>query len=305
VSGGFGKVAVLMGGPSSERAVSLKSGAAVLAALRRRGIDAHGLELGRDVARDLENGEFARVFIIVHGRYGEDGVVQGVLELLGLPYTGSGVLASALGMDKLRCKRLWQAGGLDTPEFRTVSDADSLAAAAYEFGYPFIVKPNREGSSIGVTRVESPADLPAALAEALRFDQEVFAERWMRGPELTAAVLGTDVLPVIRLETPRKFYDYAAKYEADTTRYHCPCGLPAEVERQVREFAWRAFQDIGASGWGRVDMMLDDDGRARLLEVNTVPGMTDHSLVPMAAAAAGIDFDELCVRILETSHEHR
>jgi len=303
MSQAFGKVAVLMGGPSSERAVSLRSGNAILAALRRRGVDAHGLELARDLARDLERGGFERVFIAVHGRFGEDGAVQGVLDLLELPYTGSGVLASALGMDKLRCKRLWQAAGLDTPDYRIVADRDSLAAAAYAFGYPFIVKPNHEGSSIGVTRVESADDLPAALDDAQRYDREVFAERWVHGPELTAAVLGEEVLPLIRLETPRKFYDYAAKYEADSTRYLCPCGLAADVEQRLRDLAMRAFREIGAGGWGRVDMMLDDDGRALLLEVNTVPGMTDHSLVPMAAAAAGMDFDELCVRILETSRE--
>lgn len=300
----FGKVAVLMGGRSAEREVSLKSGAAVLQALRNRGVDAHGIDAGADVIEQLRAGGFARAFIALHGRGGEDGVIQGTLETIGLPYTGSGVLGSALGMDKLRCKRLWQAAGLPTPEHAVLGADSDFEQVAQRLGMPVIVKPVHEGSSIGMSRVEQAPDLAQAYAEAARFDDEVIAERWVHGSEYTAAILGRKTLPLIRLETPHAFYDYDAKYQADSTRYHCPCGLPPEQERQLQQLALQAFDVVGASGWGRVDLLLDRDQQPWLIEVNTVPGMTDHSLVPMAAKTAGITFDELVLRILATSMQH-
>jgi D-alanine-D-alanine ligase len=297
----MGKVAVLMGGPSAEREVSLKSGAAVLAALRRRGVDAYGIDAGADVLTRLAEGGFDRVFIALHGRFGEDGTIQGALEVLGLPYTGSGVLASALGMDKLRCKRIWAAMGIPTPPCEAVGSDTDLDAVVERFGLPLMVKPNREGSSIGITKVERAGDLAAAVAEARRYDAEVLVEQFIAGAELTAAILGQRALPLIRLETPRAFYDYAAKYEADSTRYICPCGLPPEQEAQLQGLAQRAFAAVGGAGWGRVDFMLDRAGAPYFFEVNTVPGMTDHSLVPMAARQAGIDFDEVVMRILASA----
>jgi D-alanine-D-alanine ligase len=297
----FGKVAVLMGGRSAEREISLKSGTAVLDGLRRAGVDAHGVDAGDDVLAVLDAGAFDRVFIVLHGRGGEDGVMQGALETLGLPYTGSGVLGSALSMDKLRTKRIWQAMGLPTPAWETLSGSADFDAVVGRLGLPLMVKPVHEGSSIGMTRVEQAADLPAAWQQAARYDSEVIAEQWVHGDEYTATILGREVLPMIRLETPRIFYDYEAKYFADTTRYTCPSGLPPELEQQFGEMALRAFDATAAGGWGRVDFMVDGDGRPALLENNTVPGMTDHSLVPMAARAAGIEFDQLVIRILATS----
>lgn len=298
----FGKVAVLMGGVAAEREVSLRSGAAVLQALLRRGVDAHGIDVrGPQALRELEQGGFDRVFIALHGRGGEDGVMQGALETLGLPYTGSGVLGSALGMDKLRTKQLWLGAGLPTAEFALLDAGTDFEAVVARLGLPLMVKPAREGSSIGMTKVTRAEQLPEAWKQAARYDQEVLAERWIHGAEYTAAVLRGEPLPLIRLETPRDFYDYEAKYHADNTRYICPCGLDAARERELQALALRAFEAVGASGWGRVDLMIEQDGRPWLLEVNTVPGMTDHSLVPMAARAAGIDFDELVWRILETS----
>ncbi|HHH40332.1 MAG TPA: D-alanine--D-alanine ligase [Sedimenticola sp.] len=294
----FGRVAVLMGGRSAERAVSLKSGGAVLGALQRQGIDAHGVDAAEDVLRQLEQGRFDRVFNILHGRGGEDGVIQGALETLGLPYTGSGVAASAIAMDKYRCKLLWRALGLPTPAFTVIRGEEALPAAA-EIGFPLMVKPVHEGSSIGMTRVDDAAALAGAWREAARYDREVLAERWITGSELTGTVLGGEALPLIRLETPRTFYDYAAKYEAESTRYHCPAGLPAARESELRALVLAAFHAVGARGWGRVDLLLDEAGAPWLIEVNTVPGMTDHSLVPMAAAAAGMDFGRLVWRILE------
>jgi D-alanine-D-alanine ligase len=298
---GFGRVAVLLGGWSAERPVSLESGAAVLAALRRRGVDAQGIDVGRDVVGRLAAGGFDRAFIALHGRGGEDGVIQGALETLGLPYTGSGVLASALGMDKRRTKMVWRAAGLPTPAFRLLSGPADLEAVAAEVGFPVMVKPVHEGSSIGMGRADDPAALRAAWEAARCHDAEVIAERWVTGAEYTAAVLGRQVLPLIRLETPRGFYDYEAKYHAETTRYLCPCGLTPEAEAEAGVLALAAFETVGAGGWGRVDLMRDADGRFWLLEINTVPGMTSHSLVPMAARAAGIEFDELVVRILATA----
>ncbi|MBK8898650.1 MAG: D-alanine--D-alanine ligase [Candidatus Competibacteraceae bacterium] len=297
----FGKVAVLMGGWSAEREVSLKSGAAVLAALRAREVNAHGIDADRAVLNALAAGKFDRAFIILHGRGGEDGVVQGALEMLGIPYTGSGVLASALGMDKLRTKQLWLGMGLPTPPYRRVDSAGELAAAAGELGLPLAVKPSREGSSIGISRVDEASQVSGAWERAAACDSPVLVEPWIVGQEYTGAVLQGEALPLIRLETPRAFYDYEAKYHADDTRYLCPCGLPAAREAELRELVRRAYAAVGGYGWGRVDLLVDGQGQPWLLEVNTVPGMTDHSLVPMAARATGVNFEALVWRILETS----
>ncbi|MDQ2069504.1 D-alanine--D-alanine ligase [Natronospira bacteriovora] len=299
----LGRVAVLLGGDSAERAVSLRSGAAVLDALRSRGVDAHALDPAEDGLAPLLAGDFDRAFIVLHGRGGEDGSMQGALETLGIPYTGSGVLGSALAMDKLRSKRIWQGQQLPTPPYAVARGEADLTSAAETVGFPMFVKPSREGSSIGMSRVDDRAALDAAWREAAALDEQVLIERFVDGPEYTAAILGDRVLPMIRLETPNTFYDYQAKYESDSTLYHCPCGLDAEREAALATLCLSAFEAVAASGWGRVDFMLDADGRPWLLEVNTVPGMTDHSLVPMAAAADGIPFDELVLRILETSLE--
>ena len=296
----FGKVAVLLGGRAAEREISLNSGNAVLNALRARGVDAHPLDPDDTVLEQLRAGDFDRAFIILHGRGGEDGVIQGFLETIALPYTGSGVLGSALGMDKYRTKLAWAGAGLPTAESVLLRTAADLAAAA-AIGFPLMVKPAREGSSIGMARVTDAAALAAAWELARDYDPLVIAERWIAGAEYTCAILGHEALPLIRLETPHAFYDYDAKYRADNTCYHCPCGLSAAAEQGLRQLALDAFDAVGASGWGRVDLMVDDAGRAYLLEINTVPGMTDHSLVPMAARAAGIDFEALVIRILETS----
>ncbi len=301
MSESLGKVALLMGGWSAEREVSLKSGAACLAALQRRGIDVHGIDAGRDVLLRLADGGFDRVFIALHGRGGEDGVIQGALETLGLPYTGSGVLASALGMDKLRTKRVWLGSGVPTPDHAVLRADGDFDAVVARLGLPLMVKPAREGSSIGMSKVTDAAQLRAAFEAAARYDAEVFAEAFVSGAEYTVAILGDEALPAIRLETPRTFYDYEAKYAADSTRYLCPCGLDPEREQALQAVAIAAFEAVGASGWGRVDVMADAAGNFWPIEVNTVPGMTDHSLVPMAARAAGVDFDELVLRILATS----
>ena len=298
----FGKVAVLFGGTSAEREVSLKSGRAVLEALLRQGVDAHGVDVvDSSVLETLRSGGFARVFIVLHGRGGEDGVIQGALEALGLPYTGSGVLGSALGMDKVRTKQIWLAAGLPTPKFLVLESEDDLDSVATELGFPVMIKPAHEGSSIGMSKVEHAADLRAAWQTAMQYDRAVLAERWVTGREYTASILGEQALPLIQLETSHAFYDYQAKYFADDTRYHCPCGLPEADEQHLRALAQRAFRAVGARGWGRVDFMCDRNGDPYLIEVNTVPGMTDHSLVPMAARVAGIDFEALVLRILEDS----
>jgi len=298
----FGKVAVLMGGPSAEREISLQTGQAVLAALVRKGVDAIGID-ARDagVLDTLRDGGIDRVFIALHGRWGEDGVIQGALEVLGLPYTGSGVLGSAIGMDKSRCKRLWLGAGLPTPGYLQLGSVEDLETAVTGIGYPLAVKPAREGSSIGISKVQTWDQLEAAWQRALELDDMVLAEQWIEGTELTAAILQGEALPLIRLEAAGEFYDYEAKYVSDETAYICPCGLPDGLEQDLRALALQAFEATGCSGWGRVDLMLDAQQRPWLLEVNTVPGMTSHSLVPMAAAAAGIGFDELVVRILETA----
>jgi len=300
----YGRVAVLMGGPSAEREVSLRSGRAVLEALRAAGVDAHPVDV-RDpgVLRTLLDGGFDRAFNILHGRLGEDGVVQGALDLMGLPYTGSGVLASALAMDKARSKQIWSAEGLPTPPFQWLDADHDPHAVVAALGLPLMIKPAREGSSIGMSKVERLEDLRAAWEKAARYDHRVIAERWVQGAEYTVAILGERALPAIRLETPRQFYDFEAKYQAETTRYHCPAGLPPAREEALQALARRAFESLGARGWGRVDLMVDEAGQPWLIELNTVPGMTDHSLVPMAAQAAGMDFQALVLAILESSFE--
>lgn len=300
----FGKVAVLLGGTSAEREISLKSGRAVQAALIEAGVDAQALDPAEPgVLRRLEGEGFERVFIALHGRGGEDGVMQGALETLGLPYTGSGVLGSALGMDKIRTKQIWRSAGIPTPEFAVVRTEAELQQAQAGLTFPVIVKPAHEGSSLGMTRAETADSLPAAWQEAARFDTDVLVERWIEGEEYTAALLGAAALPLIKLETPHSFYDYAAKYSAGDTRYLCPCGLPAARETELQVQSRAAFAAVAASGWGRVDLMLDGQGQPWFIEVNTVPGMTDHSLVPMAAREAGIDFTRLVLRILQTSED--
>jgi D-alanine-D-alanine ligase len=296
------KVAVLMGGKTAEREVSLKSGTLVLGALRAREIDAHAFDPAEKGIEALIAGRYERAFIALHGRFGEDGTLQGALEWLGLRYTGSGVLGSALAMDKLRAKRLWMAEGMPTPPFEILDAQSDLRAIAQRLGLPLMVKPVNEGSSIGMTKVRAAGDLEEAYALAVNYDRAVIAEKLIDGSELTAGILGDDALPLIRLETPRDFYDYQAKYTADDTRYLIPCGLPAPKEREIQQLCLRAFRALGCSGWGRVDLMLDRDGNPWLLEVNTAPGMTDHSLVPMAARAAGLSYEDLCMRILEEAH---
>jgi len=291
-----GRVAVLMGGASAERSISLKSGAAVLDALRARGVNAHPFDPSEQPLQMLKDYDIA--FIVLHGRGGEDGVIQGALEALSVPYTGSGVLSSALGMDKYRCKLAWRGAGLPTPDFAppdTLDDPDSIVD---KLGLPLIVKPSREGSSIGMTKVTDRAGLRPALDLARRYDNEVMVERWIDGTEYTLGLLDGERLPAIRLETPRTFYDFEAKYQATDTRYHCPSGLDDSEEAALFALGRRAFEVVGGSGWGRADFMRDREGGWWLLEVNTTPGMTDHSLVPMAAKAAGIDFNELVWRIL-------
>lgn len=287
---GIGRVAVLAGGRSAERAVSLKSGRAVHDALRSLGVLAELVDPSEHKVEVLRG--FDVCFIALHGRGGEDGVIQGVLEHLGVPYTGSGVMASAIGMDKVKTKMIWRAAGLPTPDFYVAGQP------MIELSFPLMVKPAHEGSSIGMRKVDDAEQLADAIAEAEKFDTEVLVEQWIHGAEFTVAILDGEALPAIRLETPNRFYDYEAKYEANTTRYLCPCGLDAEQEKALQVLALEAFNQIGCRGWGRVDVMQDEQGRFYLLEVNTVPGMTDHSLVPMAAKAAGRDFPQLVAEIL-------
>jgi len=298
----FGKVAVLLGGKSAEREVSLKSGGMVLNALRSRGVDALPFDPAERGLDALIGERFERAFIALHGRFGEDGTVQGVLEWLGIPYTGSGVLASALAMDKLRTKLLWHAEGLPTPPYAVLTKDSDLRAVARKLGIPLMVKPASEGSSIGMSKVRSAARLDEAYALAVNYDRVVIAEKFIDGTELTAGILGDQVLPLIKIETPRDFYDYEAKYIADDTRYIVPCGLSAGRERDMQALCLKAFRAVGCRGWGRVDLMLNRQGRPFVLEVNTVPGMTDHSLVPKAARAVGMSYEDLCLRILEAAH---
>lgn len=297
----FGKVAVLFGGTSTEREISLLTGKAVLAALQRKGVAAQAFDPADRPIDALLAEKIDRVWIALHGPGGEDGAVQGALETIGMPYTGSGVLGSAIGMDKVRTKRLAAAVGVPTAEFVVLEDPSQFPATVAKLGLPMIVKPGTQGSSVGMTKVQHAADLPAAFAAARAVDPLVFAEPWLTGGEYTVAVLHGKALPSIRIETPKTFYDYEAKYFRDDTRYFCPSGLSAEAEKHMAALAVGAFNAVGAFGWGRVDFMLDAANRPLLLELNTVPGMTDHSLVPMAARAAGMDFDSLVVSILETS----
>ena len=295
----LGKVAVLMGGWSAEREVSLKSGAAVLNALLEQKVDAHKIDVQREsIFDDLKMGQFDRVFIILHGPGGEDGVIQSVLDVLQLPYTGSGVLASALAMDKLRSKELLQGAGLPTPAYMRLEETTDMSYVGATLGFPIMVKPTLEGSSIGMSKVAEEGSLQKAWRVASKFGDSVLAEQWVHGKEYTVAILGRTALPTIRLETKRDFYDYAAKYDDDDTQYHCPCGLNEEEESQIQRLALSAFDAVGAKGWGRVDVMSDEEGKPSVIEINTVPGMTSHSLVPMAAKAKGISFNELVFNIL-------
>jgi D-alanine-D-alanine ligase len=297
----FGRVAVLMGGASAEREVSLMTGQAVLEALVSRGVHAAAFDPAERPLTELVGSGSDRVFIALHGPGGEDGAVQGALEWLGLPYTGSGVLGSAVGMDKLRTKRLAGAAGVATPPWMELTGAADCERAVAALGLPLAVKPATQGSSVGMSRVNAPGELLGAWRAASALDPVVIAERWISGGEYTVAVLQGEALPAIRIETPRAFYDYQAKYFADDTRYLIPCGLAEPAEAALKRMALATFAATGASGWGRVDFVMDEAGQGMLLEINTVPGMTGHSLVPMAASAAGIDFPELAWRVLETS----
>jgi D-alanine-D-alanine ligase len=298
----YGKVAVLMGGRSAEREVSLKSGAAVLAALKRRGVDAHAFDPAEQGLEELKRHGFARAFIALHGRFGEDGTVQGALELMGIPYTGSGVLASALAMDKWRSKLVWQGAGLPIPDYALLDAGSDFGGVAKRLGLPLFVKPANEGSSVGISKVKAAGDLRAAYEQAARYDALVIAEAFIGGGEYTVAILDGLALPVIKIEPAGEFYDFEAKYLRDDTRYLCPCGLALEKEAKMRQLAEKAFAVIGGSGWGRVDFLLDEAGNPYLLEANTAPGMTDHSLVPMAARAAGISFEDLVLKVLGLAH---
>ena len=298
----FGKVAVLLGGRSAEREISLLSGNAVLGALRERGIDAHAFDPRERSISDLKRENFQRVFIALHGRYGEDGTVQGALELLEIPYTGSGVMASALAMDKWRTKLMWRAVGIPVPKDVLVHETSDWNAVVQTLGLPIIVKPVHEGSTIGLTKVHLAKELPAAYALAARHDRMVLAEAFIDGQELTAAILGDTALPLIRIEAPQGNYDYRNKYFSDETKYHCPAGIGAEAEQTIRQAALHAFQVLGCEGWGRADLILRADSTFSFLEMNTSPGMTGHSLVPMAARQAGLAFPDLVTRILEGAH---
>lgn len=298
----FGKVAVLFGGRSAEREVSLKSGAAVLAALQRSGVDAHAFDPATRNLQALADEGYECAFIALHGRYGEDGTVQGALELLRIPYTGSAVMASALGMDKWRTKLVWQAAKLPVPDFVLLDGHSDWQAVVQQLGLPLFVKPANEGSSVGISKVKDVSDLPAAYRAAAKHDPLVLAERYIGGGEYTVAILGDQALPVIKIEPANEFYDYEAKYLRDDTRYLCPSGLSASQEAEMQRLAKLGFSLLGGLGWGRVDFLMSESGQPYLLEVNTSPGMTDHSLVPMAARQAGISFEQLVLRVLELAH---
>jgi D-alanine-D-alanine ligase len=297
----FGKVAVLFGGKSSEREISLLSGNAVLKALNDRGVDAYAFDPADRPLADLPREKFARVFIALHGRYGEDGTVQGALELMDMPYTGSGVLGSALSLDKWRTKLVWAACGIPTPKYALLNAQSDWSQVVKNLGLPLIVKPAHEGSTIGLTKVSSAADLPAAYVLAAKYDSLVLAEEFVAGQELTAAVLGEVALPLVRIEAPEGNYDYQNKYFTDSTQYYCPAGVRADKEQEIAACTLKAFKVLGCHGWGRADLMLRPDGVFSFLEMNTSPGMTGHSLVPMAARQAGMDFPELVMRILATT----
>lgn len=297
----FGRVAVLFGGKSAEREVSLKSGNAVLQALQSAGVDAFGIDVGDNFLQRLLSEKIDRAFIILHGRGGEDGSMQGLLECLGIPYTGSGILASALAMDKLRTKQVWHSLGIPTPRHAVLASEADCISAATELGFPLIVKPAHEGSSIGMAKVNSLPELTAAWKDASSYDSQVLVEQWITGPEFTIATLRDQVLPPIALGTPHTFYDYDAKYIANDTQYRIPCGLDAAKEKQLMDLTAKACEALGIAGWARADVMQDAEGQFWFLEVNTAPGMTDHSLVPMAARAAGLDFQQLVLSILAAS----
>jgi D-alanine-D-alanine ligase len=297
VSKRFGKVAVLMGGTSGEREVSLHSGQGVLAALLSQGVDAHAFDPASEALDALK--AYDRAFIVLHGGYGENGAIQGALEIMGIPHTGPGVMASAIGMDKFRTKLIWQATGLPVPEYVMLDENSDFAAVEQQLGLPLFVKPACEGSSIGIVMVTKPGELHAAFERARQYDALVMAEKGVMGGEYTVAILGDEVLPIIKIEPKTAFYDYEAKYLRDDTRYICPAELPAPRATEIRAGALKAFRALGATGWGRVDFLLDEAGRYYFLEINTAPGMTSHSLVPMAARARGLAFTDLCVQILE------
>ena len=293
----FGKVAVLFGGTSAEREVSLNSGSRVLAALQGQGIDVHAFDPATQTLDDLKG--YDRAFIALHGRHGEDGTIQGALEVMHIPYTGSGVLASALAMDKFRTKLRWQAAGLPVPEYALLNADSDFAEIEEQLGLPLFVKPAREGSSIGVTKVKERGALKAAYEEAARHDPLVIAEKGVMGGEYTVGIVGDEVLPIIKIEPATEWYDYEAKYNRDDTKYLCPCGLEEAKEREIRTGALEAFRILGGRGWGRVDFLMDEEGNHYFLEVNTAPGMTDHSLVPMGARVAGMEYPALVRRVLE------
>ncbi|QMB00269.1 D-alanine--D-alanine ligase [Escherichia fergusonii] len=300
------KIAVLLGGTSAEREISLNSGAAVLAGLREGGVDAYPVDPKDVDVAQLKSMGFQKVFIALHGRGGEDGTLQGMLELLGLPYTGSGVMASAISMDKLRSKLLWQGAGLPVAPWVAITRtefekglSDEVVKQISALGLPLIVKPSREGSSVGMSKVVAENSVENALKLAFQHDDEVLVEKWLSGPEFTVAILGEEILPSIRIQPAGTFYDYEAKYLSDETQYFCPSGLEAEQESILKSLVQKAWTTLGCKGWGRIDVMLDDDGQFYLLEANTSPGMTSHSLVPMAARQAGMSFSQLVVRILE------
>lgn len=297
----FGKVAVLMGGWSAEREVSLNSGNAVLTALQTAGVDAYGIDVDRNIIATLQAGNFDRAFVILHGRGGEDGVMQGALEILQIPYTGCGVMASAISMNKLMTKRVWLGAGLPTPKHTILTGDTDFAAVVADLGLPLMVKPAKEGSSIGMSKVTKAEQLEAAYKKAAEYDSLIFAEQWVTGDEYTCAILDGEAQPLIRLEVQNDFYDYEAKYQSNDTNYHCPCGLSAADEKVLQDLAVQAFTAVEGRGWGRIDIMRDEQGQPWLIEVNTAPGMTDHSLVPMAAKANGTDFQALVVKILGTT----
>jgi len=295
----LGKVAVLMGGPSAEREISLISGKAVLEALKSRGVDAHGFDPAERELFDLRREGFERAFIALHGRFGEDGTVQGALEVLRIPYTGSGVMGSAIAMDKWRTKLVWDASGIPTPRFAMVTPGTNWERLVELMGLPIIIKPVHEGSTLGLTKVTQASQLPAAYELAARYDPLVLAEEFVEGRELTAAVLGEQALPLVRIEAPQGNYDYQNKYFTDDTKYYCPAGVDAAIEDEIRSLTLKSFRVLGCRGWGRADVILRADGSYSFLEMNTSPGMTGHSLVPMAAKAAGLSYADLCVKILE------
>lgn len=297
----YGKVAVLMGGNSAERVISLETGRAVYEALCRQGVDAVSIDAREDVIQKLTTGSFDRAFIALHGRGGEDGVIQGALEVISMPYTGSGVAGSALAMDKVRSKRIWAQMELPTPGFMLITGEQDLYEAVEKFDLPLMVKPVHEGSSCGASKLNDTESIGKVWRNASQYEDEVMAERWISGKEYTVGILGGVALPAILLQTPREFYDYQAKYELDSTQYICPCGLDQDTEKDIQDLALQAFNAVGASGWGRVDLFRTEADENYLIEVNTIPGMTSHSLVPMAAKQAGIDFDQLVMRILDTS----